>query len=93
MDPFYFTTDLDYAFGANSGFNPETDAQVQAARRTAAAKSARVRKPTANKRAAASKSRRLNYEGNLRESFARNDLSVYISPTGYNGELMYNTSR
>ena len=50
MNPFYFTTDLDYAFGANSGFNPDTDTQVQTARKTAAAKQAKAQKPVGKRK-------------------------------------------
>ena len=67
MDPFYFTTDLDYAFGANSGFNPEKDMQVQAARKSAAAKHTKPQKSSSKK----SVQKRLNYDGmSFNQAFA-----------------------
>ena len=60
MDP-YFTTDLDYAFGLNSGFNPETDMNVRNAEATAKAKAGKTRNSKSAKTKASGK--RLNYDG------------------------------
>lgn len=73
MDPFYFTTDLDYAFGASSGFNPDVYngiAKQMADNRKAAAgvntndnRSKATTKPNKGKPAKKSAPKRANYDG------------------------------